>query len=50
MFTQPASQELDQRVIDVRLGVDFVPKLFVEVGGHGVVSLPPFYPTGTCVQ
>ena len=33
-------------MIHVRLGVDFVPKLFVEVGGHGVVSLPPFYPPG----
>lgn len=37
-------------MIHVRLGVDFVPKLVVEVGGHGVVSLPPFYRTGTYVQ
>ena len=50
MFTDTPSDELDQRVILAKLCIDLVVELVVEVGEHGGVSLPPFYPTGTCVQ
>jgi hypothetical protein len=44
MFTATPSDELDQRVLVAKLRIDLVVELVVEVGEHGGVSLPPFYP------
>jgi hypothetical protein len=42
------SEELDQRVLGVQLGIKLVPKLIVEIERHEVVSLPPFYRPTAC--